>query len=68
MRAYVVNTKTRTRKQNELDLYAEHAPTFMAEARAWYESPAYQEASRHRFLGGDYDVVIVDGLSPTAVH
>ena len=31
-------------------------PTF-AEARAWYESPAYQEASQHRFRGGDYDVV-----------
>ena len=36
-------------------------PTF-AEAKAWYESPGYQEASRHRFLGGDYDVVIVEGL------
>jgi uncharacterized protein (DUF1330 family) len=24
------------------------------EAKAWYFSPAYQEASRHRYLGGDY--------------
>lgn len=37
-------------------------PTF-AEAKAWYESPAYQEASQHRFRGGDYDIVIVEGMS-----
>jgi uncharacterized protein (DUF1330 family) len=42
-------------------------PTF-AEAKAWYESPAYQKASQHRFLGGDYNIVIVDGVpaSPPA--
>jgi len=34
----------------------------MDEARAWYRSPAYQEASRHRFQGGDYNVVLVEGL------
>ena len=34
----------------------------MAAARAWYESPAYQEARKHRFLGADYRVFIVDGL------
>jgi uncharacterized protein (DUF1330 family) len=38
-------------------------PTF-AEAKAWYESPAYQEASQHRFRGGDYNIVIVEGVSP----
>jgi uncharacterized protein (DUF1330 family) len=38
-------------------------PTFK-EARAWYESPAYQEASQHRFQGGDYNVVIVEGVGP----
>lgn len=42
-------------------------PTF-AEAKAWYESPAYQKASQHRFRGGDYDIVIVEGLPPTAAH
>jgi uncharacterized protein (DUF1330 family) len=26
----------------------------LADAKARYASPAYQEASRHRFLGGDY--------------
>lgn len=36
--------------------------TDMAAARAWYESPAYQEARQHRFLGADYRVFIVDGL------
>jgi uncharacterized protein (DUF1330 family) len=39
-------------------------PTF-EEAKAWYESPAYQDASQHRFRGGDYNVVIVEGLPPT---
>ena len=34
----------------------------MAAARAWYESPAYQEARKHRFLGADYRVFIVEGL------
>jgi uncharacterized protein (DUF1330 family) len=36
-------------------------PTF-EEAKRWYESPAYQEASQHRFRGGDYNIVIVEGL------
>jgi uncharacterized protein (DUF1330 family) len=40
-------------------------PTF-EEAKTWYESPAYQEASQHRFQGGDYDVVIVEGVPPSA--
>ena len=39
-------------------------PTF-AEAKAWYESPAYQEASQHRFRGGDYNAVIVEGVAPS---
>ena len=38
-------------------------PTFK-EAKAWYESPAYQEASQHRFKGGDYNIVIVQGVAP----
>jgi uncharacterized protein (DUF1330 family) len=79
MPAYVVITKTRTRDQGQLDLYAQMAPAFMAghaatflarfgrcevkegaaaegvaviefptfeAAKAWYESPAYQEAGR----------------------
>jgi uncharacterized protein (DUF1330 family) len=41
-------------------------PTF-AEAKAWYGSPAYQEASQHRFRGGDYNAVIVEGLAPSPV-
>ena len=40
-------------------------PTF-EEARPWYQSPAYQEASQHRFQGGDYNVVIVEGLATSA--
>jgi len=34
----------------------------MEDARAWYESPMYQEASQHRFKGGDYSAIIVDGV------
>lgn len=32
----------------------------LSEAKAWYESPVYREASQHRFRGGDYTSVIVD--------
>lgn len=34
----------------------------MAEARAWYDSPAYQEAVAHRHAGSDYRVFIIEGL------
>ena len=33
-----------------------------AEAEAWYDSPAYQDALRHRLKGGDYQTFIVDGM------
>ena len=31
-------------------------------AKTYYNSPAYQEAVKHRFLGADYRVFIVEGL------
>ena len=34
------------------------------EAKAWYNSPAYQAASEHRFKGADYHAVIVEGVQP----
>ena len=34
----------------------------MDAARAWYQSPAYQEARAHRFQGADYRVILVEGL------
>ncbi|MEA3150095.1 MAG: hypothetical protein QOD56_1034 [Gammaproteobacteria bacterium] len=34
----------------------------MADAKAWYESPAYAEAREHRFKGADYRVFITDGV------
>jgi uncharacterized protein (DUF1330 family) len=36
-------------------------PTMEA-ARAWYDSPAYQEAAAHRKAGSDYRVFIVEGM------
>jgi len=36
-------------------------PTF-EEAKAWYYSPAYQEASEHRFKGADYRAILIDGV------
>ncbi len=36
-------------------------PTMEA-ARAWYNSPAYTAARKHRLKAGDYRVFIVDGL------
>lgn len=38
-------------------------PSF-AEARAWYQSPAYQAASRHRHQAGDFSIIIVEGVVP----
>jgi hypothetical protein len=38
-------------------------PTF-GEATAWYNSPAYQVASEHRFMGADYRAIIVEGVAP----
>src|SRR5580704_4915389 len=38
-------------------------PTFR-EARAWYDSPAYQAASEHRFKGADYRAIMVEGVPP----
>ncbi len=40
-------------------------PTF-ADAKAFYESPAYREAREHRFKGADYRVLIVEGVAPVA--
>jgi uncharacterized protein (DUF1330 family) len=34
----------------------------MQEAKAWYDSPAYQEARQHRFRGAKYHAVLVEGL------
>lgn len=31
------------------------------EAEAWYRSPAYQAASEHRFQGGDYRFILIEG-------
>jgi uncharacterized protein (DUF1330 family) len=40
----------------------------LEEARAWYSSPAYQAASQHRFRGGDYTSIIVDGAATVPPH
>src|SRR4029077_18712448 len=34
----------------------------MAEAKAWYDSPAYRDAREHRFRGADYRAVLVEGV------
>ena len=34
----------------------------MEDARAWYNSPAYQEARAHRFQGADYRVFLTQGI------
>jgi uncharacterized protein (DUF1330 family) len=36
-------------------------PTLEA-ARAWYDSPAYQEVAQHRFRGAIYRGLIVEGV------
>ncbi|EYF04438.1 DUF1330 domain-containing protein [Chondromyces apiculatus] len=34
----------------------------LAEARAWYDSPAYRDARAHRLRGADYRAVLVEGV------
>lgn len=34
----------------------------MAEAKAWYDSPAYTEARAHRYQAADYRVIFVEGV------
>lgn len=34
----------------------------VAEAKAWYNSPAYQEAVQHRFAGARYRMFIIEGV------
>ena len=34
----------------------------LEDARAWYDSPAYQEAAQHRFRGAVYHGLIVEGV------
>lgn len=36
-------------------------PTIEA-AKAWYDSPAYQEVRKHRFAGADYRAFIAEGI------
>jgi len=33
----------------------------MAAARAWYDSPAYQQARQHRLQGASYRLLLVEG-------
>ncbi|SOE90534.1 Uncharacterized conserved protein, DUF1330 family [Burkholderia sp. YR290] len=33
-----------------------------AAARAWYDSPAYQQVAQHRFKGARYRAVLVEGV------
>jgi uncharacterized protein (DUF1330 family) len=40
----------------------------MTEAKAWYNSPVYQESAKHRHLGGDYGVVFTEGVEATTSH
>jgi uncharacterized protein (DUF1330 family) len=34
----------------------------LEEARAWYDSPAYQQVAQHRFRGAIYRGLIVEGV------
>jgi uncharacterized protein (DUF1330 family) len=47
------------------DLMMLEFPT-IGEAKAWYNSPANQAASEHRFKGGEYRAVIVEGVASKA--
>jgi uncharacterized protein (DUF1330 family) len=47
--------------ENFEDMMMLEFPSF-AEAKSWYESPAYKAASEHRLKGADYRAIIVEGV------
>ncbi len=34
----------------------------MAAAKAWYDSPEYQDAKQHRLSGADFRIILTEGL------
>ena len=54
--------KTETLEGAEVDGVVLIAFPTAAEARAWYDSPAYAAAREQRFKSSDYRVFITDGL------
>jgi uncharacterized protein (DUF1330 family) len=34
----------------------------MAAAKAWYDSPEYQDAKQHRLKGADFRIILTEGL------
>lgn len=40
----------------------------LADAKAWYSDPEYKDASRHRFMGGDYTAIMIDGSAAVATR
>jgi uncharacterized protein (DUF1330 family) len=34
----------------------------MAAAKAWYDSPEYQDAKQHRLRGADFRIILTEGL------
>ena len=34
----------------------------MAAAKAWYDSPQYQDAKQHRLKGADFSILLTEGL------
>jgi uncharacterized protein (DUF1330 family) len=43
------------------DVMLAEFPSF-EDAKAWHESPAYKEACQHRFKGGDFRCILVEGV------
>ena len=45
------------------DIVVLEFPSYEA-AKAWYHSEEYQAASHHRHLGGDYRMILTEGVAP----
>ena len=43
------------------DRFRNRVFTSVEQAKAWYDSPLYQEATVHRLKGGNWRVMIVEG-------
>jgi hypothetical protein len=58
------NDLVRQERVPDFDAWGPGSGSFrlIKEAKAWYDSPAYREVRKHRFLGADYSAVIVEGV------
>ena len=62
MKALAADGRQATMEETEIEGIVIAEFPSIEEARAWYESPAYQDAAQHRFRGAVYRGYIVESV------